>query len=229
MIVFILLQFFLFSIRAELENFTEPECVDGALFSIIHSEDSNDRGDQTQANQLCIDSELGELAPLFSFDEFLRAFNLFNLLKVSSDNTAEGIWIGLFDDGTSGLGSNDPLRFSFTNGGEDITEFYFETPFEIPWQSNQPNDDTQFCVRMAEDGLFEDQQCDQTNNDVLCRLSCDSGSADVVPTIALVLSIVGVVLFVTILVLTLLHQRKLNHLRDELTNHNSVVDKTFNT
>ena len=239
-------------VSAVLEIFPESECVDGVIFSIVHSRESDERADQARASDLCDQFDVGQLAPLFTLEEYLRAFALF-LFSRETENTGEGVWIGLFDDQSlEDRTSTDPRRFQFTDGTVQEGERFFDIGMRLPWRSDQPNQLNQHCVRLEANGFYEDQECDKENNDVLCRQVCaietlaptvnnqsngepdDSNTVEpsensVIPITALSLGIVGVSFFILLLLISYFQQQKVNKLENELKSHQLIVNRTFNS
>ena len=164
---------------------SEENCVDGILFSLIHSREGEEGVDQVDADELCQSSGLGVLAPIVNESQYERVKNLSSLMR-QQENTfsSRGFWIGLKDDLGNGEG-DDPLRFNFTDGSQESKSF-FESEGEIPWSNNQPASLAQRCVIMSSitigDPIFnvqdgwEDRECDTPNVDTLCVLSCTSGN-----------------------------------------------------
>lgn len=222
----IVAQFLLIS--SEIVVTEELDCTDGVLFSILTSSDViEDLPQQGQADETCQNFSYDALATIRSKDEFRRAFAFQAFTDINNAN--RGLWVGLFDDGTSGKEQNDPTRFAFTDGTETGEDEFFSTFGELPWRSDRPSNRNERCVFMNRFGNFDDSQCTELRN-VLCRTSCENGVAsatgppEIEPTrnslkVSLIFSILGFMGLTGTTVLLFFQSRNIFHLTKVVKSH----------
>lgn len=119
-----------------------------------------------EADLFCQDFSDG--SRLASIRNFKETELVLNLLLVTA-NSSRSAWIGLFDDGTSGLDGSNPERFKFIDGFDNNT--FFATQGVDPWRNGRPTTNEEMCV-MLEGQFWNDVRCSASLN-VICRSPCN--------------------------------------------------------
>ena len=204
---------------------TESECFDDFQFSLIHSNQVEDYVPQENATSICIENGVGELAPVVSLSQFIRAQFLKEQVVLNSNNfSSDGFWIGL-KDFDEVLGRTDPFRFNVTVG-DDLNKTFYDTRGQLPWANNEPNTNSNRCVATNQNGFWADANCDALLFDILCTKECSDEDSNVA-VVAISISVVALFLFILVIIATVFQQKHMKQLENDIYSHSLIVSKVL--